>query len=419
MEGTKGLVVVILMVALAPIATAGASRWVRVPTVVVEILLGVLAGPDVLAWIDEDGPVVGGLSEFGLVMLMFLAGYEIDVPRIKGRPLRGAAGGWAVSLVLGLGAGLLMSLVVDGATMTGVAIGLTLTTTALGTFLPIIRDAGLLPTPLGAQIMAIGTVGEFAPIVAIALLLSGRHPGATIASLAIFAVLAAATVLLAVRPNPEWLDLVVARTLHSSGQLAVRLAMLLMVVLVWFADELELDNLLGAFTAGVALRLSLAHTPGALVEVISAKLDGIGFGFFVPIFFVMSGVRFDLDALLDDPKLIALIPVMLLLFLVVRGLPTYVLAGRGDLADRRRELALFASTALPLIVVITNIAIENEYMTGGTAAALVGAGMLSVLLFPQLALRTAGGDAAGRRPEGFDDPGEPPGDDEEEVLRDR
>ncbi|WP_436777729.1 cation:proton antiporter [Yinghuangia sp. YIM S09857] len=419
MEGTQGLVVVILMVALAPIVTAGASKWVRVPTVVVEILLGVLVGPDVLAWIEENGPMVSGLSEFGLVMLMFLAGYEIDVPRIKGAPLRAAVGGWAVSLVLGLGAGLLMSLVVEGATMTGVAIGLTLTTTALGTFLPIIRDAGLLPTPLGARIMAIGTVGEFAPIVAIALLLSGRHPGATIAALAIFAVLAAATVWLAVKPNPRWLDLVMERTLHSSGQLAIRIAMLLMVALVWFADELELDNLLGAFTAGVALRLSLADTPGALVEMISAKLDAIAFGFFVPIFFVMSGVRFDLAALLDDPKLIALIPVMLLLFLAVRGGPTYVLAGRGDLAGRRRELALFASTALPLIVVITNIAVENEYMQGGTAAALVGAGMLSVLLFPLLALRLAGEDAKGPRPEGFDGPEEPPGEDEDEVLRDR
>lgn len=419
MAGTGNLVVVIVMVALAPIATAGVSRWVRVPTVVVEIVLGVLAGPDVLAWIDQDSPLVGGLSEFGLVMLMFLAGYEIDVPRIKGRPLRGAAIGWAASLALGLGAGMLMTTVVGGATMTGIAIGLTLTTTALGTFLPIIRDAGLLPTPLGARIMAIGTVGEFAPIVAIALLLSGRHPGATLLALAIFAVLAAATVWLAVKPNPRWLDLIVVRTLHSSGQLAIRLAMLLMVALVWFADELELDNLLGAFTAGVAVRLSLMHTPGALVETISAKLDGIGFGFFVPVFFVMSGVGFDLDALFDDPKLIALIPVMLVLFLVVRGVPTYVLAGRGDLAGRRRELALFASTGLPLIVVITNIAIENEYMKSGTAAALVGAGILSVLVFPQLALRTAGDDAKGPRPKGFDDRDEPPGDDEAEVLRDR
>ncbi|MCF2530568.1 cation:proton antiporter [Yinghuangia soli] len=416
MSDTADLVVVVVLVALAPMATAACARWIPVPTVVVEILLGVLAGPALLGWIGRNGDIVNDLSEFGLVMLMFLAGYEIDVPRIKGRPLTSAAVGWGASLVLGLGAGLLMTVAVGGETMAGVAIGLALTTTALGTILPIVRDAGLLPTPLGANIMAIGTVGEFAPIVAIALLLSGRHPGATVAALAVFAILAAVALLLAVRPNPRWLDRLVVKTLHSSGQLAVRLAMVIMVLLVWFADELELDNLMGAFTAGLVLRLSLWHAPGDLVETISAKLDGIGFGFFIPIFFVMSGVKFDLDALLDKPGLLALIPLFLVLFLLVRGLPTFVLAGRGEVAGRRRELALFASTALPLVVVITNIAVENGYLSSGKAAALVGAGMISVMAFPQLALRTAG-DATGTRAEEFD--GEPPGENEDEVLKDR
>lgn len=409
------LAVVALLAALAPLVTAACAPVLRVPTVVVEILLGVLAGPAVFAWIAKDDQLLAGLSDFGLVLLMFLAGYEIDVPRIKGRPLRSALIGWFVSVALGLGAGLAVAATTDGDTMTGVAIGLALTTTALGTILPIVRDAGLLPTPMGAHIMAIGTVGEFAPIVAIALLLTGRHPGATLLALAVFAVLAAFAVWLAVKPNPRWLDNLVARTLHSSGQLAVRLAMLIMVLLVWFASELQLDNLMGAFTAGLVLRLALRDTPAALVEMISAKLDAIGFGFFIPIFFVMSGVGFDLDALLDSPGLFVLIPVFMLLFVLVRGVPTFLLASRGELASRRGELALFSATVLPLVVVITNIAAENGWLKSGTAAAMVGAGMLSVLVFPQLAMRGAG-DTTGPRPEAFE---ETDGGEEDEVLRDR
>lgn len=416
MSSTTSLLVVIALAALAPVVTAGVGRWLRVPTVVLEILLGVLAGPAVFDWVAADAQPVSDVSDFGLVMLMFLAGYEVDVPRIKGTPLRGAVVTWFMSLGLGLAAGLAMTLPFHTRSITGVAIGLALTTTALGTILPIVRDAGLLPKPIGAHIMAIGTVGEFAPIVAIALLLSGRHPGATIAALAIFAVLAAATVWLAVRPNPRWLDQLVAKTLHSSGQLAIRLAMLVMVLLVWFADELELDNLIGAFTAGLALRLALSRTPADQVEAISAKLDAIGFGFFIPAFFVMSGVRFDLDALLDDPALLVLIPVFLLLFLVVRGVPTYFSVRNGELGAQKRELALFSATALPLVVVITNIAVENEYLKSGDAAAMVGAGMLSVLLFPLLALR-----GAGQSPEPPSLHGVEPsaGDTEGEVLKDR
>ncbi|NUS56551.1 MAG: cation:proton antiporter [Streptomycetaceae bacterium] len=414
---TTDLVVVVALLALAPIARAGLERWrVRVPLVVVEIVFGILAGPAVFGWVAPDGQPLAALSDFGLVMLMFLAGFEIDVPRIKGAPLRSAVAVWFVSLGLGLAAGLAMTLPFHDPSTTGISVGLALTTTALGTFLPIIRDAGLLPTPLGAQVMAIGTVGEFAPIVAIALLLSGRHPGATVAALAIFAVLAAVCVWLAVKPNPRWLDRLVVKTLHSSGQLAIRLAMLVMVLLVWFADRLELDNLIGAFTAGLVLRLALADAPGRLVETVSAKLDAIAFGFLVPIFFVMSGVKFDLDALLHDPGLLARIPVFLLLFLAVRGLPTFISARRGELAPESRELALFASTALPLIVVITTIAVENDYLLSGSAAAMVGAGMFSVLIFPQLALgrqEAAPGTGEGR-PESEDAGGL-----EDEILRDR
>jgi Kef-type K+ transport system membrane component KefB len=375
--------IVLALAFLAPLLADRLRPWIPVPTVVLEVLLGVLAGPSLLDWVHETD-VLTFFSDFGLGMLMFLAGFEIDTARLSGRPLRRAAVGWCVSLVVGLGAGLL--LVWSGSTMSRLVVGLALTTTALGTLLPILRDAGALPTRFGAQVMAIGTLGEFGPIVAISLLLSDRNSGASAIALACFAVVTAAVLTFARRPLPERLDRVVRATLHSSGQLAIRLAVLVLALLVWAADELGLDVLLGAFAAGMVIRLLLSDMPAESRETVASKLDAIGFGLFVPVFFVTSGVRFDGRALFADVGTAALLPLFVVLFLVVRGVPTYLIE-RDEPRTVRTGLALFASAGLPLIVVITGIGVSAGELRPGPAAAMVGAGMLSVLVFPLLGLR--------------------------------
>ncbi|WP_344831458.1 cation:proton antiporter [Actinocorallia longicatena] len=365
--------------ALAPLLADGVQRWIRIPSVVLEILLGILIGPALLGWAAQ-GTVVDAISDFGLAMLMFLAGYEIDFQRVKGSPLKRAVQGWAVSLALGLGAGLLLR----GATFSGLVVGLALTTTALGTTLPMVRDAGLLPTGFGARVLAVGALGEFGPILAVAILLTDDHPVRTIVLIVLFAVIALLGAWAAMRPRPPKISRMIVETLGTSAQLAVRLVMLLVVVMLWIADAFGLDVLLGAFSAGIIIRLAISAAGEEVVETIESKLDGIGYGFLIPFFFVMSGVKFDLEALIDEPVTLLTIPVVLVLFLLVRGAPTHLL-NRDD--PRRVPLALFASSALPLVVVITGIGVDSGDLKPSIAAAMIAAGMLSVLIYPLIALK--------------------------------
>ncbi|MFE0704384.1 cation:proton antiporter [Streptomyces sp. NPDC058872] len=384
------LILIMAIAVLAPLLAYGVGRWLPVPLVIFEILLGILVGPDVLGWAHAD-PLIDGFSELGLTMLIFLAGYEIEFGKVRGDTLRRSVWAWLIALGLGLLAGVLLG----GGYTKGVFIGVALTSTALGTVLPVLRDAGDLHGRFGSVVMAFGAVGEFGPIIAMALLLSGRGAAESTALLAAFAALTAAAVFWALRPRPPWFANVIAKTLHTSGQFAVRFVFLLLALMLGASTALGLDVLLGAFAAGLITRLVLTGAAPDSGPQILEKVEGVGFGFLVPVFFVVTGIEFDLDSLLHGGRVLILLPVFLLLFLVVRGAPIWFLAPR-DLDRRDRGgLVLYGSTALPLVVAITTIGVDDQEMTAGEAAALVGAGMLSVLVFPLIALRMrarAGGE---------------------------
>jgi Kef-type K+ transport system membrane component KefB len=391
--------VLILAAALiAPFLSDQLSRWVFIPSVVLELLFGVLIGPVALDW-AHVGDVVSVISDLGLSMLMFLAGYEIDFKAIRGRPLRLALAGWLISLTVGLAVAFGIASLLHGSSNSdlvsddnaaALVLGLAITTTALGTIMPPLRDAGLLGTPLGARIMAIGALGEFGPIVAVALLLTTDNPARTAVLLIGFVALALGGVWLATRPRPPRLARMVTSTLGTSAQVAVRLSMLVVVFMLWVALGLGLDALVGAFAAGIIVKAFLGTGDRSETEVVQSKLEGIGFGFLIPFFFVMSGVNLDLKALFASPADAATIPLFLVLFLFVRGLPTVILYRRDALARAgRNALALFASTQLPMVVVITNIGVQNGAIRASTAAAVVTAGVLSVLIFPLIGLRLA------------------------------
>ncbi len=386
------LVFVLAAAAAAPILADLLARWVPVPGVVVELVAGIVIGP-ALGWVKVDD-VVEFLSQLGLAMLMFLAGFEIDLPRIAGSPLRRAIGGWGISLVLGVAVGVSLS-GVDGP-RSGLIVGLALTTTALGTLLPILRDAGSLDSPFGTHVLAGATVGEIGPIVAITLLLGTDRPARSAAVLVVFVVVVLAVAALALRGRTERLARLLESTLATSGQLAVRVVVLLLGAMVLLASELGLDILLGAFAAGMVFRLFSAGSSEREAELIEVKLQGLGFGFLIPVFFVVSGVQFDLDAVVDDPLLLAVVPVILVLFLVVRGGPTALLQ-RGMPARERMALACYLGTALPLVVVVTTIGVETDRLKSSTAAALVTAALASVLVFPLVAARLAR-EPAGSQP---------------------
>jgi len=367
--------------ALAPLLSSAIGRYIRIPLVVFEIVLGLLIGPSILGWVQPT-EFTEKLSDFGLAMLFFLAGNEIDFQRIRGRALNRSIVGWLLSLVAGVAVGLLIA----PTPAAGVFVGIALTSTALGTLMPVLRDAGELRTPFGTSIIAIGAVGEFGPLIAISLFLSGTSPGVATVVLAAFVLITAGAIYLASRGTHHRLHALINATLHTSGQFAVRMVVLLLTSLVALSLALDLDMLLGAFAAGVIAKLLLADATPHDAEIIEGKVEALGFGFFVPVFFIFTGVTFDLQALLDSTTAMLLLPLFVVLLLLVRGLPGMLSAPAGAVGADKRATVLFSATGLPIIVAVTGIGVEAGYLEAGMASALVGAGMLSVLLFPLLAL---------------------------------
>jgi Kef-type K+ transport system membrane component KefB len=374
------LLLIATIAAVAPLLCEWLPRF-RLPLVVAEIGLGILVGPQALGW-AAAGPTIQVLANFGLAFLFFLAGFEIDFPAIRGRPILLAALGWLASLAacLGVGFGLQGCGVVDS----GLIVGAALATTALGTLMPILRDAHELPTRFGAYAVASGAVGEFGPILLIALALSSGEGerGTSLVLMLVFTAIIVAGAYVALRFRPPRLILVLQEKMHTSAQLPVRLAILVLASLVILARNLGLDAILGALAAGVVVALA---SPGEHGEPLRHKLEGIGFGFFVPIFFVTTGLRYDLQALTSSRFALLQLPMFLGLFLVVRGLPALLARRELDLRSRI-ALGLLSATQLPLVVAIAEIGLKSGRLSEETAASLVGAGMASVLLFPIAAL---------------------------------
>lgn len=375
---------------LAPILS-DLIRKPRIPGVLFELLLGIAIGPQVLGWATIT-PFIDGLATLGIATLFLVAGFEIDFGRVRGGPAKRGIEGWAVSLALGLAVGGI--LVATGFALSGLVIGLVLTTTAIGTLLPILRDRGILPTHFGILTVAAGAVGEFGPILAITLLLTGDNPAHEGVLLAAFVAVALIAAYVASRPQPPAVVQSLHRNVRTSAQLPVRIAVLLLTLMLVLATQLGLDTLLGAFTAGIVLRIALAPEQR---EELEPRLSALSFGFLIPIFFVVSGMRFDVDGLVGSTDVLARVPLFLALFFVVRGIPAFFVYRKALAPRLRAALAFLQSTALPLVVVITEIGVSTDNMKPENATALVGAAMLSVLLFPLIGfafIDKAAGDPA-------------------------
>jgi Kef-type K+ transport system membrane component KefB len=397
---TESFFVIVLAAAVAAATVAAVPGRFVPPVVVVELGLGILVGPQVLDIAKTDG-FIEFFSNLGLGMLFFFAGYEIDFERIKGQPLRLGSWGWLLSIAIAyaLGGVLVLAGVIDSALYVGSAMA----TTAIGTLIPILRDAGELKTRFGTYLLAAGGVGEFGPILLVTLFLSSTHPLHEAAILIAFVVLALAVAMVSVRLAWRgWPAL--ERTLEASSQLAVRVTVVLVFGLVLLAGKLGLDVLIGGFGAGLITRLALK---GHELQVFESKLTAVGFGFFVPFFFITSGIEFDLDAL-GSAAALAKLAMFFGLFLVVRGAPAMLLY-RSALATRDRgALAFYSATELPLVVAITTIATETGHMKSSTAAGLVGAAMLSTLVFPFVGMALRRGSEEGAAEPDPPDEGPPP-----------
>jgi Kef-type K+ transport system membrane component KefB len=386
--------VIVTAAALAALLAGLIQPRLAIPVVVIELVLGIIIGPALLDLAEHD-EFIDFFSNLGLGMLFFFAGYEIDFERIKGRPLMLGIFGWLVTLALAYSVGGLLAWA--GVVLSLLYTGSAMSTTAIGTLIPILSDAGEIKTRFGTFLLAAGAMGEFGPILLITLVFSTKGTLSSSLILIAFVGVAVVTALVAVR-GATWGWNLLERTLETSGQLAIRIA----VVLAALASDLGLDLLLGGFVAGVIVREALK---GREIAMFESKLTAVGYGFFIPFFFVVSGIKFNLDALTEDPIQFLKVPMFLVLFLFVRGLPALLLY-RGELDRKdRAALAFFSATQLPLVVAITTIAIEQNHMRSSTDAALVAAAILSTLIYPLIGLKLREGRAGLER---RDEPAEAP-----------
>ena len=374
--GLQSLLAVVLVAALAP-AVVAVLPGPKIPQVVILIVGGILIGPHVLGLASTGS--IQLLSNVGLGFLFLLAGYELDPRLFRESSGRIAMVGWAVSALLAVAAvAVLASL---GFVRDFVPIGLALTTTALGTLLPILQDNDMLSGKFGRYILAAGAVGELFPIVAISLFLSKRQQFIAIASL--LAVGAAALLLTAVPRviGERRLRALIKQGQRATAQSTLRWSIVLLMVLLVAAQRFGLDVVLGAMLAGMVLR-SWTHRREVDLQPLEQKLDAVAYGIFIPLFFVASGMTLDIGAILSDPLRLFVFAGLLL---VVRGLPSLLIYARALPIRQRVEMTFITATTMPLLVALAEIGLKDGVMLPSNAAALVGAGVVSVLVFPAIA----------------------------------
>ncbi len=375
-HGLESLLAVVLVAALAPIVVS-ALPGPKIPQVVLLIFAGVLIGPHGVGLADTAS--IRLLSNIGLGFLFLLAGYELDPRLFRERSGRLAMIGWAASAVLAVGAvGALASF---GYVHDFVPIGLALTTTALGTLLPILQDNDMLSGKLGRHILAAGAVGELFPIVAISLFLTKRNQYVAILSLLAVGL---AALLLTAAPRvigDRKLRALIQQGQRATAQTTLRWSIVLLVLLLVAAERFGLDVVLGAMLAGMVLR-SWTRRMAVDIHPLEDKLDALGYGFFIPLFFVASGMTLDIHAIVSDPLRLL---VFVALLLVVRGLPSMLVYLRLLPTVQRLEMTFITATTLPLLIALAEIGLRDGTMLPSNAAAIVGAGALSVLIFPMAA----------------------------------
>jgi Kef-type K+ transport system membrane component KefB len=376
---------VVLAVAFFSRVVLGLVPRFRVPGVVIEIVLGIVIGPSVLGWARADEPVQI-LSLVGLAFLLFLSGLEIELEHLRGRLLRVALVGLGASVVLGLAVGYVLDAV--GLIANPLLVGVALVATSLGLVIPVLKEGGLNSTPFAQLVIVGATLGDFTAVVLLSLLFSrdASGTGSKLILLGVFVLLLVVIGLsVAGLGRRMKISQLLVRLQDTTAQIRVRGAMLLLVALVVVAEKTGLETILGAFVSGAVVSMidrDTAHTH----PLFRLKLDAIGYGFLVPIFFMTSGIRFDLDALRNDLSTLVLVPVFLLALVIARGFPAF--AYRNQLGAPRATMAagLLQATSLPFIVTASMIGVDIGALTAATGSAFVAAGLLSAVLFPVLSL---------------------------------
>jgi Kef-type K+ transport system membrane component KefB len=378
------LLIVVGIALLAPLALGFFPR-IRLPAIVLEIVLGIVVGPSGLGWVKPDLPV-SILALIGLAFLLFLSGLEIDVDRLRGRILKVTAIAFVLSfgiaIVIGLG------LKAGGFVKSPLFVAIVLVATSLGVIVPVLKDSGNINSSFGQLVIAAASIADFGAIILLSVFFSGKGSTDTTATLILLGlfgfVVALVGLAIAGVEHSMGLSRVLLRLQDTTAQIRVRAAFVLLIGFAALAQNVGLETILGAFAAGALLALvdrdtAMTHPQFRL------KLEAVGFGIFIPVFFVTSGLRFDLNALFSNASTVARVPLFLLALLLVRGVPAIAYT---RLLGRSRALiaGVLQATSLPFIVAATQIGVQIGVVTKASAAGLVAAGLLSVIIFPALGL---------------------------------
>jgi len=378
------LLIVVAVGFLAPLALGFFPR-VRLPSIVLELVLGIAIGPSVLGWVEPD-LAVSILALVGLAFLLFLSGLEIDFERLRGRILRltsiGFAVSFAIAIVLGLG------LKAGGFVKSPLFVAIVLVASSVGVLVPVLKDSGDISSSFGQLVIAAASIAEFGSIVLLSLFFSGKGSTSTAGTLILLVGFGLVVLLVGLAiagvEHSLSLDRVLRRLQDTTAEIRVRAAFVLLIGFTALADTVGFETILGAFAAGALL--SLIDRDKAMTHPeLRVKLEAVGFGVFIPVFFVASGVRFDLDALFASASTVARVPLFLLAIYLARGLPALLYVG---LLGRSRSViaGVLQATSLTFIVAATQIGLELGVVSQASAAGLVAAGLLSVAISPTVGL---------------------------------
>jgi Kef-type K+ transport system membrane component KefB len=386
---------IVVAVAFAAPFVLGLFPRIRLPSVVLEIVAGIVIGPSLLGIVEVDQSIEV-IALIGLAFVLFLAGLEIEFEKLRGPVLRLTALGFGLSFGIAVVVGLALAAV--GLVETPLLVAIILCATSLGVIVPVLKDAGEISSTFGQLIVAAASIADFGAIILLSLFFSGEGGiGSTLLLLGGLALLAA-VVFLVVRgaEHSGRVKSELVRLQDTTAQIRVRAAIVLFVGFAAVAEGLGLEVILGTFIAGAIISL-LDRDEVMTHPDFRRKLEAIGFGFFIPVFFVTSGVRFDLDALVADASALIMVPIFLAALLVVRGLPALLYRRLVD--SRRTAVAgVLQATSLPFIVAATAIGLELGLIDAAESAALIGAGLLSVLIFPVTGLALLRGGVAPAQP---------------------
>ena len=375
---------IVSAVAFAAPLLLGFAPWLRAPSVLIEILAGVVLGPSLLGWVVADA-AVQVLSLIGVGYLLLLAGLEIDFDQLRGAVLRVALLGFALSFALALvvaytlrGAGVISS---------PFLIAVILSATSLAVLLPLLKDAGLIESRFGQVVIAGASIADVATVVLLSLFFSGQETSlesrfVLFGGFGLLCVVAA--VLIVGGGRVGRISTVLLQLQDTTAQIRVRGTFLLLLVFSMIAQRFGLEAILGTFLAGAILKL--ADRDKAMTHShFHTKLEEAGFGFFIPVFFVSSGVRLDAHALVASGSTLAKVPLFLLALYLIRGVPAMLYR---PLLGWRLTFAAAAlqATTLSFVLIASQIGEQLGLISAATVAALTAAALASVLINPVIAI---------------------------------